>query len=94
MNKKSLILSAALAGILSAGSSALADEHKADKAEGKKEAAMTGECHGANGCKGHGECAGAGTSCKGTNACKGKGWNSMTEKDCKAKKGKWQAKKM
>lgn len=49
-----------------------------------------GECHGVNTCKGKGECAGSGHSCAGMNTCKGKGWITMSEKDCKNKKGKWQ----
>lgn len=53
--------------------------------------APTGECHGVNACKGKGACGGKGTSCAGTNACKGKGWITLTEADCKAKKGKFKA---
>jgi hypothetical protein len=50
-----------------------------------------GECHGANSCKGKGECGGKGTSCAGTNACKGKGWITTTKAECEKKHGKWKA---
>lgn len=46
-----------------------------------------GECHNINSCKGKGACGGAGHGCAGKNGCKGKGWVSMSEKECKAKKG-------
>jgi hypothetical protein len=46
-----------------------------------------GECHGINACKGKGDCGGPGYGCAGNNSCKGKGWLSMTEAQCKEKKG-------
>ncbi len=107
MNKRSFILSAALAGILSAGSTAFSEDTKpmaenapaaaakSDKVDAKKTAEPMGECHNMNGCKGKGECGGAaGNSCKGSNGCKGKGWVSMKKKACEGKKGEWQEKKM
>lgn len=51
--------------------------------------AEKGECHGINACKGKGECGGPGYGCAGNNSCKGKGWISLSEADCKAKKGKF-----
>lgn len=91
MNTKSLILGAALAGIVSV---AHADHHEKSTTTTKAEAA--GECHGVNACKGKGQCGSSDKAdvhgCAGKNACKGKGWVSATEKDCKAKKGTWKAK--
>ncbi|TGK01249.1 hypothetical protein EHQ53_08940 [Leptospira langatensis] len=77
---KSMIIGAALTGLLSTGAVA---EQKAAKEEAK------GECHGINSCKGTGDCGGKGHSCAGKNSCKGQGWMSLTKKDCEAKKGKF-----
>jgi len=55
-------------------------------------AAHAGEgvkCMGINSCKGHSECATAGSSCKGQNACKGQGWKMKASKEeCEAAGGK------
>jgi hypothetical protein len=62
---------------------------KPDAAAAKPAATTMGECHNMNECKGTGECGGQGHGCAGMNECKGKGWVSLTEKDCKSKKGQW-----
>lgn len=78
MNKqKTILVTAAIAGLLMTGPAALADDTKA----------AVGECHGVNSCKGKGACAGEGNSCKGQNSCKGKGWVKMTKAKCDKKKG-------
>lgn len=98
MKRNSLLVSAALAGLLGACQSApkspeeaemkslneakIVDGQAATTAAGEK-----GECHGINACKGKGECGSATYSCAGNNSCKGKGWISMTEADCLQKKG-------
>jgi hypothetical protein len=85
-NKKSLLLGAAVAGMMGAGtlmtaSSAVA----ADKA------VTTGHCMGANACAGKGACAQAPQhDCATKNGCKGKGYTETTKADCNnlAKKNK------
>ncbi len=81
---KTLILSAAIAGLIAASTA-----HTADA----KTTAAKGECHGVNACKGKGECGGEGHECAGKNSCKGKGWVKLTEKACKKKGGKFVASK-
>jgi hypothetical protein len=76
--QKSVLLTAALAGLLISGSHALAEDNSS---------AAVGECHGINSCKGKGACAGEGNSCKGQNSCKGKGWTKLTKTKCEKKKG-------
>jgi hypothetical protein len=91
--KKSSLLSAATFGLLLASQSLSAEETKKTDTTMKPEAAM-GECHGINSCKGQSLCGSKdGNECAGKNTCKGKGWISKTEKECKAKKGKWVAAK-
>lgn len=86
--KNSSLLSAAAFGLLLAAQTVSANE-PTPAPEAK---VAMGECHGINACKGKGMCGSAdGNACAGKNSCKGKGWVSMTEKDCKAKKGKWSA---
>ena len=48
----------------------------AQAAEGEKV-----KCYGANACKGHGACAGAGHSCAGKNGCKGQGFVEVDSKE-------------
>ena len=81
MKKISMLMTAAFAGLALAGAGISANQEKAKE----------GECHGINGCKGTGDCGGKTHDCAGKNACKGKGWKKMTEAQCKAKKGKFQA---
>ncbi len=91
MKRKSLMASAAIAGLMLASGSSTAAQP-----ETKTQEVM---CYGVNSCKGHGECAGkiqacsgksgceAKISCAGKNSCKGKGLKKMDKKDCIAKKG-------
>jgi uncharacterized membrane protein len=63
-----VLLASAVAGLLTLNtfaSKALA----ADKTDDGKI-----KCYGANACKGHGACGGAGHACAGKNACKGQGF--------------------
>ena len=62
-----MLLASAVAGLLAVGTAAKAIA--ADKTDDGKV-----KCYGANACKGHGSCAGAGHACAGKNACKGQGW--------------------
>jgi hypothetical protein len=84
IGKKALgfVVAAAVVGMLAGG-------HQF-AAEGKKDAAKTVKCSGANSCKGKGECAAADGShaCAGKNECKGKGWVKVkSEKECTDKGG-------
>lgn len=97
----SLVVTAALAGILAAAVPARADHHEGKKGEhkGKKDKKAKGEpkmaasedkvhCMGVNACKGKSECAVEGKSgCAGHNACKGQGWVTLAKKDCAEQKG-------
>lgn len=97
MNKRMLILSAATAGIMAAATAIAAEENTPKKnTPPADKAAVMGECHGINSCKGKGQCGGGttGHQCGGQNACKGQGWIKMTKKNCDAKKGKWETFKM
>ncbi|HEX4924643.1 MAG TPA: hypothetical protein VFV50_11175 [Bdellovibrionales bacterium] len=99
MKRNSLLVSAALAGLLGACQSTAPKSPEEAEMKSLNEAkvvdapadaavtAQTGECHGINACKGKGECGSPTYSCAGNNACKGKGWISMTEADCLKKKG-------
>jgi len=79
MDKKSVLLNAAMAGLLAA-SAGIALTQNAVAADVK--------CHGANTCKGTGACGGAGHDCAGKNTCKGQGWIKVAdEKECTAKGG-------
>lgn len=85
MNSKSLFLTAAIAGMMTA-SFAGAEEAKT-KGEAKSAEAETVQCYGVNSCKGKSECHTSTTSCAGANSCKGKGWIQMSAKDCASKGG-------
>jgi uncharacterized membrane protein len=94
MNKRMMILGAAVAGIVAA-STANAAGDAAKKAAPAGDKVALGECHGINSCKGKSECGGGtGHECGGQNTCKGQGWVKMSKKDCDAKKGKWETLKM
>jgi hypothetical protein len=101
--RKTLVVHAALAALLSSAVAARAGHHEAkgkDKAkekagkEGKagksaeKRADEKVNCLGVNACKGKSECGVEGKhGCAGHNACKGQGWITLTKKACDAKKG-------
>ncbi len=86
MSTKTLLMGAALSGLLVASGCA----HSHDSMSGAQVA--KGQCHGVNDCKGKGECKTAKSSCEGKNDCKGHGWNSMSKADCDAKGGDYVAK--
>lgn len=83
MEKKSLMTLAILGLTLTTSTMAAEATKSVDVKEEK------GQCHGVNSCKGTSLCHTDQNSCAGSNSCKGKGWLKMTEKDCKAKKGKF-----
>jgi len=85
-SKKSLIVGAALAGLLassgavqasnllSGAKSGLSAQDKPDDAKADKKAAKDKHtCKGQNSCKGKGGCKSSDNGCKGKNSCKGKG---------------------
>jgi hypothetical protein len=51
--------------------------------------AASGQCFGANACKGQSACKSASNSCKGLNACKGLGFSKMSDKRCENVGGKF-----
>jgi hypothetical protein len=75
-NNSHVLMSAAIAGILSVGST-LVVAHPAVAADMEK-----GNCIGANSCKGKSSCKTAENACKGQNSCKGKGHIETTEAKC------------
>lgn len=78
MTKSNLFLSAAVVGILSAGTAQLSLA-----ADAKMEASPKGHCVGANACKGHGGCKQEGKNeCAGKNGCKGKSFVEKTKAEC------------
>jgi len=81
MKPKSILVHAAFAGLM-AGAAIPANLSARMVDEGK--------CWGVNSCKGKAECATKDHSCAGMNACKGQGWIKLTEKDCKARSGKFE----
>ncbi len=85
-NKTSSVLALAVLGlsIVSAEASSTATKTSTPAATETK-----GQCFGVNTCKGTSACHSEANMCAGTNSCKGKGWLTMTEKDCKTKKGKF-----
>jgi hypothetical protein len=88
MNTKELLLVGALAGL---SLSIHAETAHAKKTTEAVDSEKSGECHGANSCKGTSACHSESNSCAGTNSCKGKGWIKLTKKECLEKKGKFKA---
>lgn len=89
MDRKTTLTGAALAALaLAAG---CAHHHHGKQDAGKAAdgaAAVKGECHGVNECKGKGACgSGDNHACAGQNTCKGLGWLSLTKGECDAKGG-------
>ena len=69
-------MTAAIAGILSAGTIAVAHAEMTPNPE-------MGKCMGGNACKGKSACMGAHNKCAGQNACAGKGWTEAKDaQDC------------
>ena len=73
VNKGSLLLASAVAGLLT-----LAAPAGTALAEGDAKVA----CYGVNQCKGSGACGGKGHSCAGENACKGQGFLKIDKDTC------------
>lgn len=88
MDRKTTLTGAALAALALAAGCA---HHHGKKDAGKAAdgaAAVKGECHGVNECKGQGACgSGDDHNCAGQNTCKGLGWLSLTKAECDAKGG-------
>jgi len=84
MDKKNLLVKAAVAGLVGAtlAGPALAAGKKA-KADKDKDV----PCYGVNKCKGTGKCSGPGHECAGANSCKGQGWLPMPKDSCLALEG-------
>jgi hypothetical protein len=89
MKKNSVLLSAAIAGIMGAASAFAADTVAPNAAPGKtalpaaaRAVDTQGHCMGANACKGKSACATATSGCSGQNACKGKGFTETSKSDC------------
>jgi uncharacterized membrane protein len=73
VNKKSLLLASAVAGLLTlAGALGTANANDAEQVK----------CYGVNKCKGVGACGGKGHSCAGENACKGQGFLEIDRDTC------------
>ena len=79
MNKSTLLLGAAVAGILTA--SAKAYDIPKEKLQCKEDLVP---CYGVNACQGKGQCSSATHECGGQNSCKGTGWLAVPEKTCLA----------
>jgi len=77
---RTLLLSAAVAGLLSAAATARADPIPKEKL--KKMAVVP--CYGVNTCKAAGQCAAENHACAGQNACKGQGWLPIPKESCLA----------
>ena len=73
LNKGSLLLASAAAGLLSLALPA----SQALAADGDQV-----RCYGVNKCKGTGDCGGKGHSCAGENSCKGHGYLNMDKETC------------
>ena len=78
INKRSLLLASAVAGLLTAAVTVgmPGGAHAEDA-----------KCYGVNGCKGTGECGGKGHSCAGKNECRGQGYVKLDKDECLAIKG-------
>jgi uncharacterized membrane protein len=73
MNKGSLLLASAVAGIVAfAAAPSNVSASEAEKVS----------CYGVNKCKGTGACGGKGHSCAGENACGGKGYLEIEKETC------------
>lgn len=86
--KKTVLLGAALSGMLAATAQAADPKDDAMKPKGGNV-----ECYGVNACKGQGECGTKTHGCAGMNECKGKGWISLSADQCQAKGGTYEGMK-
>jgi len=90
MEKKQVLLAAALMALNLGSVSATESKSTTQKSDAKE---VQGQCMGANSCKGTSACHTQSNDCAGMNSCKGKGWIKATEKECKEKKGTFKASK-
>ena len=85
MNKKTILVNAAMAGLFSANLFAADDAGK--KAAQTPEKAAPVKCTYKNTCHGKGNCKGAKNDCAGKNTCGGHEWMAPTAKACTDKGG-------
>ena len=78
MEKRSMMLKAAVAGLVGVAIAATPSMAKDKKEKAEKNV----KCYGVNKCGGHGKCGGPGHECAGKNSCKGQGWLSMPKDSC------------
>lgn len=77
MKKNTMLMKAAIVGLMGAASLVAVSAHAADAAGDK------GHCMGANACKGQGGCKVVGQNeCAGQGSCKGKGFLEKTKAEC------------
>ena len=76
--KKKALLAASIMGMMAVATSAFAEDAAAPVAGGSAPV----PCYGINGCKGTGDCGGAGYSCAGKNGCKGQGFINLSADTC------------
>ncbi len=77
---RTLLLGAAVAGLLGAATTAKADPIPKEKL--KKMSVVA--CYGVNTCKALGQCSGENHGCAAQNECRGQGWVAVPEKACTA----------
>lgn len=65
------------------------DDNKAPMKKSMEKGQDTGQCHGANACKGKSACATADSACKSMNSCKGKGWVMSSKAGCEKQGGQF-----
>ena len=82
MDKRSILVKAAIAGLM--GAAVIAAPGIAGA---KTKASKDVKCYGVNKCKGFGKCASKAGGCAGTNSCKGQGWLPMPKDSCLALDG-------
>jgi len=77
---RTLLLGAAVAGLLASASTAKADPIPKEKL--KKMAVVP--CYGVNTCKALGQCSGENHGCAAQNECRGQGWVAVPKEACQA----------
>jgi len=83
MEKRAMLLRAAVAGLV--GAAVIAAPGRAKDAKAKSDKNV--KCYGVNKCSGKGKCGGVGHECAGKNSCKGQGWLLMPKDSCLAIEG-------
>ncbi|HVE15064.1 MAG TPA: DUF2282 domain-containing protein [Elusimicrobiota bacterium] len=87
MEKRNLLLNAAVAGLMGAAVVAAPAMAAKDGKMKKGDAEKNVKCYGVNKCSGLGKCGQAGHECAGKNTCKGAGWLMMPKDSCLAIEG-------